>query len=354
MFSDYEKLGNVFFIVSFLFFLFVGYLIFSPFVGLITVSILLVVIFYPVHQKIKSKVKGDILSSLISTLIILFFILIPLSVLVFFLVKEIVDFYPIASSYISNPQSLLEKLRSSPWFNDIYQRFQNDFMDKLNGKLQESFIDYLKTFSSKLFGFAKAFLTNITLFFIGLFIMIINIFFLFKDGEKLYKLVYSVIPLKEDEKIYLFKNSYLAVQAVILGSVFVAIGQAIATLIGLLIFGVDYSIIITFLTFLAAFIPFGGASLVWVPVAIYLFLTKSFTVALLFFLYGTFVISTVDNIIRPLAVGSKIDIHPMILFFAILGGLNAFGFLGIFIAPVIVALIDSFILLYKKRYNIQS
>lgn len=67
---------------------------------------------------------------------------------------------------------------------------------------------------------------------------------------------------------------------------------------------------------------------------------------------GLFVVSTVDNIVRPIVVGSKIDIHPMILFFAILGGLKAFGFLGIFIAPVIVAVIDAFIMLYKKRYSI--
>ncbi|MFN3787416.1 AI-2E family transporter [Sulfurihydrogenibium azorense] len=352
MFSNYEKLGNIFFIISFLLFLFLGYVIFSPFVGLILISFLFVVIFYPFHLKIKSKVKSDILSSLISTLTILTFILIPLSLIVFFLTKEIIDLYPLVSQYISNPNYFVEKLKSVPYLYNLYLKVQNELLNNVNSNLHETFINYLKGFASTLFDIAKGFLTNLILFSIGIFILILNIFFLFKDGEKLYKLVHSVIPLDKEEKDYLFKNSYLAVQAVILGSVFVAVAQAVATLIGLLVAGIDYAIIIAFITFLAAFIPFGGASLVWIPVAIYLFATKSFIAGLLFFLYGTFVVSTVDNIVRPIVVGSKIDIHPMILFFAILGGLKAFGFLGIFIAPVIVAVIDAFIMLYKKRYSI--
>ncbi len=352
MFSNYEKVGNIFFIISFLLFIFLGYVIFSPFIGLILVSVLLVIIFYPFHLKIKSKLKSEILASLISTFIILFFILLPLGVIVFFLTKEIIDLYPLVSNYISNPDLFVEKIKSIPYLYDIYIRIQNEILNKTNSNIHETFINYLKSFVSVLFDFAKTFLTNVILLSIGVFVLILNIFFLFKDGERVYKLIYSIIPLPKEEKDFLFKNSYLAVQAVILGSVFVAIAQSIATLIGLVVAGVDYAILLSFITFLAAFIPFGGASLVWVPVAIYLFTTKSFIVGLLFFLYGTFVISTVDNIIRPIVVGSKIDIHPMILFFAILGGLKAFGFLGIFIAPVIVALIDAFIMLYKKRYNI--
>jgi predicted PurR-regulated permease PerM len=258
------------------------------------------------------------------------------------------------ADYITNPNLIVEKLKESPYLYKLYLKLQEFYLNKLNNNFHDSIINFLKQFTAVMFNFAKTFLSNVILIFIAIFIMAITIFFLFKDGYKLYNLVYSIIPLEKEEKDYLFSNSYAAVQAVILGSVFVAIAQAIASLIGFLVAGVEYSLVLTFLTFFAAFIPFGGASLVWVPVAIYLMVSKGLLVGILFALYGTFVISTVDNIIRPIVVGTKIDMHPMIMFFAIIGGLSTFGFLGIFIAPVIVALIDAFIMLYKKRYGIEN
>ncbi len=354
MFSDLKKLGNVFFIISFLLFLFVGYLIFEPFITIITVAIILAIIFYPVHNKINRALKNEILSSLFSTILITLILLLPFSLITFFLIKEIINLYPVVSIYLSDPNLILEKIKQSPFLYNVYQQVENEYSDKLNNNFHDSLVNYLKQVFTFLFNFAKDLLKNFILLIVGLFIMVITIFFLLKDGKKLYQLIYSIIPLEKEEKEYLFKNSYFAIQGVLLGTVFVAIAQSVLALIGFLVAGMDYSIILAFLTFFAAFIPFGGASLIWFPVAVFLFFNKGTFVGLIFLLYGTFVISTVDNIIRPIVVGSKIDIHPLILFFAILGGLKTFGFLGIFIAPVIVAILDAFILLYKKRYNIED
>lgn len=354
MFSDLKKLGNIYFIISFLLFLFIGYLIFEPFIGIITVSLILTIIFYPIHNKISKIIKNEIFSSLFSTTLITLILLIPFSLIIFFLVKEIIDLYPVVSIYLSDPNLIVEKIKQSPFLYKIYQKIENEYFDKLNNNFHDSLVNYIKQVFTFLFNFAKDLLKNVLLLVVGLFIMVITIFFLLKDGKKLYQLIYSIIPLEKEEKEYLFKNSYLAIQGVLLGTVFVAIAQSSLALIGFLVAGMNYSIILAFLTFFAAFIPFGGASLIWFPVAVFLFFNKGIIIGVIFFLYGTFVISTVDNIIRPIVVGSKIDIHPLILFFAILGGLKAFGVLGIFIAPVIVAVIDAFILLYKKRYKIED
>lgn len=352
MLDDTKKLGNLFFFISFLLFLFFGYLIISPFIGLITISVLLVAIFYPVHLKVLKVFKNSILSSLISTLIILTTLLLPFSLILFFLTKEIIQLYPLITEYITNPDLLVEKLKEIPYLYILYIKLQEFYFENLNNNFHDSVINYTKYLTGIMFNFAKSFVSNVVLIFMAVFIMALNIFFLFKDGHKLYNLIYTIIPLEVEEKDYLFKNSYFAVQAVILGSLFVAIAQSVASLIGFLVAGVEYSLVLAFLTFFAAFIPFGGASLIWIPVAIYLTVSKSILVGILFTLYGTFVISTVDNIIRPIVVGNRIDIHPMIMFFAIIGGLITFGFLGIFIAPIVVALINAFVLLYKKRYNL--
>lgn len=352
MLSDYQKLGNVFFVISFLFFLFLGYKIFEPFITLIATSIVFTLIFFPIHLRLLKLLKNQIVASFVSTILVMATIIVPVGIILFFLTKEIVELYPEIYSLLSEPSKFIEKLKMYPSLYDIYIRVSQKIVSSLNSDAYQSIISYLKTFSGFLFEKAKSLTTNLLIFIVAMFIMAITIFFLFKDGEKLYRYIYSIIPLSDREKDFLFSTSYTAIQGVILGSVFVAIAQSILSFIGFIVAGVEYSLLLGFLTFLAAFIPFGGASLVWVPVAIYVFVSKSVLAGVIFFLYGTFVISLVDNIIRPVVVGSKVSIHPMILFFAIIGGLNFFGFLGIFFAPVVVAIISTFIQLYKDRYNI--
>lgn len=129
-----------------------------------------------------------------------------------------------------------------------------------------------------------------------------------------------------------------------------AVAQGILSFIGYFFIGLEFSLFWAFVTFLAAFLPIGGASLVWIPVAIYAFFTKGILTGVLFTLYGTFIISTVDNVIKPIVIGDKTNIHPMILVFAILGGLNLVGFLGVFLAPIILVLLDNLLVIYKERY----
>lgn len=352
MLSNYQKLGNAFFVISFLFFLFLGYKIFEPFLTLIATSIIFTLVFYPIHKKILKVLKNQILASLTSTLAVMTLIIVPIAIVIFFLTKEIIDLYPVVYSIFSDPSKIVENLKSYPFLYSIYIKISDKLLSHLNSDAYQSILSYLKTFSGFLLEKGRVFTTNILIFFVAIFIMAINIFFLFKDGDKLYNYIYSILPLEEREKDFLFSTSYIAIQGVILGSVFVAIAQSLLSFIGFVVAGVEYALLLGFLTFIAAFIPFGGASLVWVPVAIYILTSKSLVGGIIFFIYGTFVISLVDNIIRPVVLGSKVSIHPMILFFAIVGGINFFGFLGIFFAPVIVAIINTFIQLYKDRFNI--
>ncbi|NPA16185.1 MAG: AI-2E family transporter, partial [Aquificae bacterium] len=200
----------------------------------------------------------------------------------------------------------------------------------------------------------KGLFLDVTLLVAGIVIMIITIFFLFKDGDALYYRIYSIIPLSDKDKNFLLSKSYKAIQGVVLGSVLTAIAQGILSFIGYFAIGLEMSYFWAFITFMAAFIPVGGASLVWVPVAIYTLLTKGFLTAFLFAIYGTFVISTIDNIIKPVVIGDKTNIHPMVLVFAILGGLHLFGFIGVFLAPIILVMIDNMLQLFKEKYVTDS
>jgi predicted PurR-regulated permease PerM len=95
-----------------------------------------------------------------------------------------------------------------------------------------------------------------------------------------------------------------------------------------------------------------GAAIVWVPITLYLVVVGSaigdYSKAIMLFFYGVFVISLIDNILKPKIIGERAKIHPLIILFGIIGGIQLFGIPGILIGPVILALFDVVIEIYKE------
>jgi predicted PurR-regulated permease PerM len=100
------------------------------------------------------------------------------------------------------------------------------------------------------------------------------------------------------------------------------------------------------MTFLSM-VPMLGAFLVWVPAAIYLALTGHWAKAVMLAVWGTLVIGMVDNFLRPKLVGSRTRLHELLIFFAVLGGLNVFGVLGVVLGPVVVAITLALVDVYR-------
>lgn len=346
-----EQIGNIFFFGFLSFFLFLGYLLFEPFLKVIILSILVAIIFYPVYLMINSKLKSSIISAFLSTLLVFIFIIVPSIVLVAFLIDQIIKVYPLIIENLSKYRNFDVLLKETPLISHLYVFIINT-MKSMN--LNVDFTDALRNIINNIVSYVisqgKGLFINVTFLIMGILFMIVTIFFLFKDGHILYHRIYSIIPLPDKDKSFLVSKSYKAIQGVVLGSVLTAIAQGILSFIGYFAIGLEMSYFWAFITFIAAFIPIGGASLVWVPIAIYTLFTKGFLTGFIFSLYGTFVISTIDNIIKPIVIGDKTNIHPMVLFFAILGGLNLFGFIGIFLAPIIMVMIDNMLLLFKEKY----
>jgi predicted PurR-regulated permease PerM len=97
-----------------------------------------------------------------------------------------------------------------------------------------------------------------------------------------------------------------------------------------------------------------GTMLVWLPAAIYLMTTGHLWRGIVLILWGALVVGTVDNIIRPLVIGSKVELHPLLLLFALLGGLQVFGFIGIFIGPVVISVIAALINMLREELTASS
>jgi predicted PurR-regulated permease PerM len=104
------------------------------------------------------------------------------------------------------------------------------------------------------------------------------------------------------------------------------------------------------LTALLALFPLGGAAAVWAPCCVYLFLTSHTVKGILLLVWGLAVVSSVDNFLKPLLIGGKAALPTLFVFLSILGGIKAYGFLGIFLGPVLLAVFAALVNIYRQEY----
>ena len=137
-----------------------------------------------------------------------------------------------------------------------------------------------------------------------------------------------------------------------MGQIVVGSIQGVLAWLGFWLLGVPNPVIWGFMTAIISMIPLLGAAMVWVPIAVYLLVlalsSGEYWRAIVLFIYGTSVISFIDNLLKPKIVGDHAKIHPLIVLFGILGGIQLFGLPGILIGPLILTIFDVVIEIYKE------
>lgn len=347
------KINTVFFFFLLFTFLGLGFLIVQPFWQIIVFSAFIVIVANPIHKKIRHKMPNDTVASLVSTLMILLFLLIPGSIFSFIIISQIINLIPIIVNFFSENTTYTQYLNKLPTFMvDAFEKIKI-YLDETGTNID--FIEISKNHLGNVANFtiekSQGLLANVGSFLITILFVLITIFFLFRDSKRYYELIYNLIPMKREEKDFLIDGSAKAISAIFLGTLLTAIAQGTLGFIAYFTAGVSFSLFWGFSTFIMAFLPIGGSTLIWIPIAIYCFFTKGITTGILMVLWGTFVISLSDNIIRPLVIGGQTNIGTLTLIFAMLGGVQLFGFIGLFLAPVIVITFLNLLALYQKRIS---
>jgi predicted PurR-regulated permease PerM len=182
-------------------------------------------------------------------------------------------------------------------------------------------------------------------------LMLIALFFLLVEAKRLVAWVDAASPLPQGQTHELLAQLKAVSYSLVVATLVTSAIQAGAALIGFLIARVPYAAFFTALTFLFAFIPAIGAATV-VQVAALLLLVNSHTYAAVFLsLWGFLVVALVDNVAKPLLMKGGMQMHPAIVFFALLGGLGAFGVIGLLIGPLAVSLFVTLLGMYKRDFN---
>ena len=173
------------------------------------------------------------------------------------------------------------------------------------------------------------------------------LFFLLRDGGRLRAELDQVSPFSAAQEAQIFEHLGRTVKGVLQAMVVVPLAQGFLATIGFLVFGVPSPVPWGVAVVLAAMVPILGSPLGWVPACVYLYLHGATWQWVGMLLFGIVVISGIDNVIKPLLLKGAADIHPMLGFLSILGGVLAFGFFGLLVGPVILSLVLSALRIYR-------
>ncbi len=182
-------------------------------------------------------------------------------------------------------------------------------------------------------------------------VMLFLLFFFYRDRALSLSALRSLLPLREDETAELLDRVGNTIFATALGRLTIALVQGVLAGLAFWVLGVPNILLWAFTLTAFAMIPAFGAFLVWGPIAIYLGLNGHWGKAALLIIWGGLVVSTIDNILYPILVGSHIRAHIAVILLTILGGIAVFGPLGIVLGPVVFTLASTLLDIWRARAN---
>jgi predicted PurR-regulated permease PerM len=180
-------------------------------------------------------------------------------------------------------------------------------------------------------------------------------FFALIEGNNVRQYLSIILPFSKEQEGLFLERFKQVTDSVIFGQFIVGIAQGIIAGIGYFIIGIPNAMLITVLTIIVGILPVIGPAMIWIPVDIYLFLTGQADLGIMLLIYGLFVMSPIDTLMRPILVSEKAQMNSALVLIGMVGGAYAFGFVGFLLGPLIIAALILLIEIYKdKKGNEES
>ena len=328
-------------VVLLAFFAMVSWYIIKPLAMPLMWSILFSYFAYPIftflHKRLFRERYRNIAAA-ISTGVILVFIALPLLMLSIFVTREAIRISRqlMESGLISGSYAdIIAAVKSLPIFGG--------FVNELDLITDLPIVDALIKDSAR---YVTAFLTMISsqifesILKLALIILIVAItsFFLVRDGRRMIDYATDLLPLPEEERVGFVMRTAVMLKAVVCGIIMTAAVQGTLGGLGWWYVGLAPPVFFGFCMFMTAMIPFVGTPAIWVPGSAALFLRGDLSGCVILLLWGLLVVSSIDNFIKPIFISEGSKIHMLLIFVGLFGGLYAWGFLGVFVGPLILSL----------------
>jgi predicted PurR-regulated permease PerM len=333
---------------------FATFFIFQPFLVAIVVAAILAVLFQRTYNYLLSITgQSKSISSLITSLMILLLLIIPVTFVSVLVGKEIIAaFQSVAGNgdfYQNYVQPFASRLGS-------WQLYRTLDLERLLGR--EAFLNYSAQFGQVVLSFVQSAYLSLTHVIFLIFVVFFSLYYFFIDGKDIVKKIMYISPLKDLHEKLLIEKFISISRATIKGTLIICLLQGTIGAVAFAIAGIPSVITWGVAMMFLSLIPLFGSGIIWLPAAIILLILGHIWQGIFMLIVGFGVISVVDNLIKPKLVGRDVQMHPLLVFFATLGGLATFGFMGFVLGPIIIALFVSLWDIYGvefkgqlKKYN---
>jgi predicted PurR-regulated permease PerM len=293
--------ANLFALAFFAVFIFLLYQmarLLAPFSAALLWAVIITLALHPLHQRVLRLLKGRPgIASAVMTLITLLAVIGPAVTVLVVFAGQAVDLYQSASQGISSGKffdlwnrlsaSLSENMRMLPFLSEI----------DVTGLAVKGLGEISRSLAGQI-----GFLLNETLILtINLAVMLVALFFFFRDGESYLRSIMDMLPFAADHKQSISRKVHATFIAVINGVFLIALLQGVMTGIGFALFGIPFSVFWGLIAAVLAVLPVGGAALVWIPGVFFLFFTGSKISSILFCVWGLVLVTLPDNFLKPCA-----------------------------------------------------
>lgn len=314
--------------------------IIEPFVGPLMWAAFLAFLFHPLHVRFTRRLRNrEQLSSFLLTLLVFVLFIGPLTALSAAFAAQAGDLLQFVQSTVADQaKNNVSGLDAVPGVGPAL-KWLDDTVGINTAQLREWMSAGARNMLQSIASLGgKVFLGAIGTV-IGFALMLFVLFFFLRDGEEMWNTLRELIPMAEASKQRLFDHLAAVTRAVVYGSGLTALIQGALVGIAFAIVGLPSPVVFAVITALAALLPFAGSGVVWLPATLVLAAQQRWGAAIFMLVWGALLVSLVDNFIRPLLVSGRAEVGTLTVFIGVLGGISAFGTIGLVIGPVILALI---------------
>jgi len=313
-------------------------LIFTPFFGAMTWAAFLAFLLFPLNVRWRSRLRGPGIAAGLLTVLAPVTILLPLSGL--------------SVEFVSQISGLLQKLQQATkqWdiksFSDL-QQFPliargNQWLQSHAGVSAEQLQGWLVSGTQQVLqraaGFSGSFFLGALDSLFSFAIMLFLLYFFLRDGDVMITRARSLIPLDEARKERLFRQLGNVTRAIVFGTSMTALAQGLLIGLGFAIADLPSPVVFGVLAALLSMLPVGGAAFVWGPAALWLFFDGRWGYGIFMLAWGL-MLGGLDNVLRPMLISGRAKISALAVFVGVLGGIPAFGAIGVIAGPVVLCLV---------------
>lgn len=331
-------------------FLYLVYIILAPFLDTLGWAAVIGISTFPLYRRLRKRLTGrDTLAALIMTPAVILTLVIPFALFITLLAAESARVYQYLEQMATGGgPDFLENLRRNPYIRPALERIE-PLLGTFELDMETTLLPGLKNLATYLLGYSTALIKNFFFMIIKLVLMVITLFFLYRDGESFLQRVNSVLPLGKSDTEMLLDTVKRVISAVIYGILLTCFVQGALGGIGFWVCGLPSPLLFGSLMAVSALIPVVGTALIWFPGALWLFLQGEVLKGVILLVWGGLVVGMIDNFIRPFFISGRAHLSILVIALGVLGGVFAFGPLGVVTGPIILAIFLAVFEIYARR-----